>query len=236
VPLHAQHTPARAPDRREVAERDEVPPPATRDAVLLFVRAPVAGRVKTRLAAEIGAEAALRVYTRLAEHTLAEALRLGGVQVRVHFTPADSGDAVRRWLGPGPAYLPQPEGDLGERMRHAFQAAFHEGFRRVVIIGSDLPRMSAELLRRAIQLLDHRPVVLGPATDGGYYLLGLREMQDLFADIPWSTERVLDCTLQRLRAAALEPALIEPLRDVDLAADLPPELQGRGKREEGRVT
>jgi uncharacterized protein len=207
-------------------DRPTEPPPLRTpgDAVLIFVRAPERGRVKTRLAADIGAEAALRVYRRLAEHAVAEALRLGSqVQVRVHFTPAGAEDVVRQWLGPGPTLLPQTSGDLGVRMQAAFDEAFHAGFRRVVIIGSDLPAMSADLLRRAFSLLDHDPAVLGPAADGGYYLLALREpRQDIFRDIAWSTGRVLECTLQRLRAADIEPALLETLRDVDRASDLPP--------------
>jgi len=188
----------------------------------VFVRAPEAGRVKTRLAAEVGAEAALRVYVRLAEHALAEA-RAAGAAVRVHFTPAGAEAAVRGWLG-GPAdYLPQAEGDLGERLERAFAEAFAAGFRRVVVIGSDLPELSAEVLRRAAVLLDGYAAVLGPARDGGYYLLGLRApLPEVFRGIPWSTDAVLARTLDRLRAAGIEPALLETLGDVDEAADLPP--------------
>ncbi len=192
------------------------------DAILVFVRAPEAGRVKTRLAAGIGAAAALRVYVRLAEHALAQA-RASGAAVRVHFTPADAGDAVRAWLGPGAAYLPQAEGDLGERMRSAFDAAFAAGFRRVVVIGSDLPDLSAELLGRAFALLDGHEAVLGPARDGGYYLLGLRRpVPEVFQGIAWSTAEVLAATVARLREMGIEPALLETLGDVDEAADLPP--------------
>lgn len=192
-------------------------------AVLIFVRAPVAGRVKTRLAAEIGAEPALRVYRRLAEHAVAQARALGAdVSVRIHFTPADTGEAVRAWLGAGAEYLPQAEADLGARMRIAFEAAFAAGFRRVVIIGSDLPELSRDTLRRAFALLDTHRAVLGPARDGGYYLLGMREMiAEIFGGVPWSTPRVLDATLARLRAAGASAAMLETLADVDEAADLP---------------
>ena len=194
------------------------------DAILLFVRAPEAGRVKTRLAAEIGAEAALRIYRRLAEHAVAEARALGpDVALRIHYTPATGGAALRGWLGADAAYLPQADGDLGARMRTAFEAAFGEGHRRVLIIGSDLPGLSAEVLRRALRLLDSHPAVIGPAADGGYYLLGLRGMVDgVFDGIAWSTERVLEATVARLRAAGCAPAMLEPLRDVDVADDLPP--------------
>jgi hypothetical protein len=192
------------------------------DAVLVFVRAPEAGRVKTRLAAEIGGEAALRVYVRLAEHALEQA-RAAGAAVRVHFTPGGAGERVKEWLGPGAAYLPQAEGDLGERMRGAFDAAFAAGFWRVVIIGSDLPDLSAELLRRAFALLDAGEAVLGPARDGGYWLLGLRRpVPEVFRGIAWSTAEVFADTVARLRAEGIEPALLEVLIDVDEAADLPP--------------
>ena len=187
------------------------------------MRAPVAGRVKTRLAAKIGAQAALRVYRRLAEHAVAEARALGAdVSLRIHFTPADAGEAVRAWLGAGAEYLPQAEADLGARMWAAFEAAFAAGFRRVVIIGSDLPDLSRIVLRRAFDLLDTHPAVLGPARDGGYYLLGMREMvSGIFDDVPWSTTQVLAVTLERLRAAGVSAAMLETLGDVDEAADLP---------------
>jgi rSAM/selenodomain-associated transferase 1 len=189
------------------------------------VRAPQPGRVKTRLAAAIGAQAALRVYTRLAEHTLAEARALAadGVEVRVHYAPADAGADVRAWLGEGPVYLAQAEGDLGVRMRDAFARAFADGADRVVIVGSDLPEISAPLLRRAFDLLDGSAAGVGPARDGGYYLLGLREMiGGVFDGIEWSTPGVLAATLDRLRAAGVEPAMLEPLSDVDRVEDLPP--------------
>jgi rSAM/selenodomain-associated transferase 1 len=193
--------------------------------VLVFVRAPEAGRVKTRLAAAIGAEAALRIYRRLAEHTLREAAALAGdgVQLRVHYTPADAGDAVRAWLGAGPAYLSQAEGDLGVRMEDAFARAFADGADQVVIVGSDLPALSASLLRRAFGLLDAHPAVIGPARDGGYYLLGLTgPVAGIFHGIAWSTPRVLAATLERFRAAGIHPPLLEELADVDEVEDLPP--------------
>ena len=193
--------------------------------LLAFVRAPESGRVKTRLAAAIGDRAALRVYVRLAEHTLGEArvLAAEGVEVRVHHAPGDADAAVRAWLGQGLAYLPQAEGDLGMRMRDAFARAFADGAERVVIVGSDLPEISAPLLRRAFDLLDGCSAVVGPARDGGYYLLGLTGMVGgIFEGIEWSTPGVLAATLERLRAAGVEPAMLEMLADVDTVQDLPP--------------
>ncbi len=153
----------------------------------------------------------------------ARALAADGVEVRIHHAPAGAGAAVRAWLGEGPAYLPQAGGELGVRMRDAFARAFAEGAERVVIVGSDLPEISASLLRRAFDLLDGSPAVIGPARDGGYYLLGLTGMiGGVFDGIEWSTPGVLAATLDRLRAAGVEPAMLEPLSDVDTVEDLPP--------------
>ncbi|HEX6371662.1 MAG TPA: TIGR04282 family arsenosugar biosynthesis glycosyltransferase [Longimicrobium sp.] len=213
----------RSHDVPGASARSKPRPP--RRAVLVFVRAPQPGRVKTRLAAAIGDGAALRIYRRLAEHTLAEARALAadGVALRVHYAPADAGDAVRAWLGGGPLYLPQADGDLGARMKDAFARAFAGGADRVVIVGSDLPEVSASRLRRAFELLDAHPAVIGPARDGGYYLLGLRRMAGgIFDGMEWSTPEVLERTLERFRAAGVEPAMLEVLADVDTVDDLPP--------------
>lgn len=193
--------------------------------LLVFVRAPRRGTVKTRLAAALGADAALAVYRRLAEHTLATARELAGdgVALRVHHAPADAGEEVRAWLGDGPCYLPQGGGSLGERMEEAFRLAFADGARRVVIVGSDLPGLSAGLLRRAFAALREREAVVGPARDGGYYLLGLaRPVEGVFRRIRWSTPEVLPATLARLGAAGAETLLLEELADVDEVGDLPP--------------
>lgn len=209
-------------------------PRTPRRAILVFVRAPQPGRVKTRLAAAVGDRAALSIYTRLAEHTMAEvrALAADGVAVRVHYAPADAGDDVRGWLGPGPLYLPQADGDLGMRMKDAFARAFADGAQHVVIVGSDLPEVSASLLRRAFDLLDAHPAVIGPARDGGYYLLGLRRMiGGIFDDVEWSTRGVLRTTLERFSAAGVEPAALEELADVDTVDDLPPGWLDQATRE-----
>jgi uncharacterized protein len=197
--------------------------PMTIDAhILVFVRAPEAGRVKTRLAAEIGEAAALEVYRQLAEHTLRAARGVAGAEVRVLFTPADAGEAVRGWLGGEARYEAQAEGDLGQRLEAAFEAAFADGARRVLVVGSDLPTLTPALLRHALAVLACNPAVLGPAHDGGYYLLGLRAPRPrLFRGMPWSTPAVFAETWRRLRAAGVEPVLLPTLRDVDYVSDLP---------------
>jgi rSAM/selenodomain-associated transferase 1 len=192
-------------------------------AVLVFVRAPEMGRVKTRLAASLGAGPALRVYRRLAEHAIAQARALADeARVRVHHTPADAAPAIRDWLGEGLLLLPQAEGDLGARMQDAFSRAFADGCERVVIIGSDLPGMDARLLRQAFAAMDEADAVIGPARDGGYYLLGLaRPVPGVFDGIAWSTPGVFAATMQRLRAAGVSPVVLPTLADVDEVDDLP---------------
>lgn len=196
-------------------------------AILVFVRAPERGRVKTRLAASIGDDAALRIYRRLAEHVLGEVRTLSHLaRIRVHYTPAPAGDAVAGWLGAGPEYLPQRGATLGARMERAFHQAFTDGFERVVIVGSDLPGLTARHLQEALALLDAHPAVIGPARDGGYWLLGLRRpAPELFRDVPWSTATVFPETMRRLRALGLRPALLPELADVDEPADLPPDYR-----------
>jgi uncharacterized protein len=191
----------------------------------VFVRAPERGRVKRRLAASVGDAAALRVYAALAAHTVREALA-SGARVRVHCTPADAVERVRGWLGEGAEYLPQAPGDLGARMRAAFDGAFAAGCDAVVVVGSDLPAMSAALLGEAFAALETHAAVVGPASDGGYYLLGLRgPVPGIFEGVEWSTPRVLAQTLDRLRAAGADPALLPEHRDVDVAEDLTPALR-----------
>jgi len=190
--------------------------------VLVFVRAPEIGKVKTRLAREIGGAEALRIYRRLGSHAVAQADGASAV-LRIHYTPEHDPDAVVDWLGAGRVYLPQPSGDLGDRIAAAFEAAFRDGHAPVVIVGSDIPDLSTARIDRALSLLEDHPVVVGPASDGGYWLLGLREPRpSLFRGIPWSTPRVLAMTLERLRAEGVEPALLPRLTDVDEAKDLPP--------------
>ena len=127
---------------------------------------------------------------------------------------------MREWLGAGGRALPQCDGDLGCRMAAASGEAFADGAERVVIIGSDCPDLATETLARAFALLDDADVVLGPATDGGYYLVGLAAPRDeLFDGIPWSTPDTLRVTLEVARARGLRVALLEEKRDIDTADD-----------------
>jgi len=185
--------------------------------LLVFVKNPVLGRVKTRLARTIGDAKALWVYERLLEHTRRAA---GGVAAQRWVCYSDFVPAADAWLEGG--FTPcQQEGEtLGDRMGRAFRQGFAAGCRPIVIIGSDCPGVSPALLEEAFRQLASFPVVLGPATDGGYYLLGMNRMIDLFRDKPWSTPAVLAETVADLQRADIPYALLPALSDVDEAADL----------------
>lgn len=186
--------------------------------IVIFARLPQAGQVKTRLIPALGEEGAARLYARLLEHTVAEAMA-SGLEVELRTT---GGEPVqfREWLGDGFAITSQGEGDLGERLARVDPPA--------LVIGSDCPGISAPILKAAADALDDRSVVLGPATDGGYYLVGFREpVPYLFADMEWSTSNVLAETLGRLVSRGIGPAILPELSDIDTAEDLAawPELQ-----------
>lgn len=180
-----------------------------------MLKAPVAGRVKTRLAAELGAEAACAAYRRLVEHQARE-IPLGWPVV-VHFDPPEAAASIREWLGPGADYRPQVAGDLGTRLAAAM--ARHE-FQRgpLFFIGGDCPYLDSGRLAGAAQALECADVegVLVPAVDGGYVLMGLKVPQArLFEGIAWSTGQVLEQTLARAREVGLRMTLQPALEDVD---------------------
>lgn len=194
------------------------------DHLLIFAREPVLGRVKTRLAAGIGPDAALATYRELLTLT-ATAVAAAQVPATVWLAeapapPADAAHPRPEW--PGHPWQVQPAaGSLGERMRHAFAAAFAAGASRVVIIGTDCPGLTADLLRQAFAQLATHDLVVGPATDGGYYLLGMSTLHaDLFADKQWSTAAVLPATLADAARLGLRVAQLPPLADIDSAHDL----------------
>lgn len=187
------------------------------DEILVFVKYPRPGRVKTRLAAALGTDRAAELYRSFVEMLLAR-LRDGGLDPVVLFDPQEPEARYREWLGEG-RYRAQRGADLGRRMAAALQESLDGGARRAVLIGSDSPHLPPARLHRAFQALEVDPVVLGPCADGGYYLVGVREsVPDLFDGIPWSTPGVLQATLAR--AGALPVALLEEDFDVDTPEDL----------------
>lgn len=186
--------------------------------LIIFLKAPHPGSVKTRLAKTMGADAACNVYRRLVEILLANLSTLPHVELR--YVPDGAEAEIQPWLRPGWQSCAQGEGDLGRRLETAFTQAFSCGSEKIVVIGSDCPAISVKDIREAWAELKTHDLVLGPATDGGYWLVGLRGPEPtIFEGITWSSDNVLAETLQRAKQANLKTRLLRILADVDTEKD-----------------
>jgi len=194
----------------------------------MLTRHPDSEQAKTRLVPALGRRGAAVVHRALAERVAAEVLALGATDEADVEVWHDRGPTrrMRSWLGPLPRYRAQPQGDLGRRLCALFERAFREGARRCVAVGSDCPAMTADHLRQALASLDSAEVVVGPATDGGYWLIGItagaagRALPAVFDGIRWGSADVLRQTLGRARERHLHVTLLEKLPDVDRPEDL----------------
>jgi uncharacterized protein len=195
----------------------------SQECLIIFTRYPEPGKVKTRLIPALGAVGAATLHQRMVEHTMAQvnALRsLRTLRVEVWFTGSSIAQ-MQEWLGTDVNYQPQPAGDLGNRMRSAFKTAFSEGYTSAVIVGTDCPDLSSIILEQSFSALERHNLVLGPAIDGGYYLIGLRRLvPELFEGISWSTAEVLRQTLAIAHQLELTSMLLPYLSDIDLPSDL----------------
>jgi uncharacterized protein len=187
--------------------------------LLIFIKNPILGQVKTRLAATIGTAEALRVYTQLLAATRRAAALLADVRCVVYYSDEIAeNDAWHNDIFAKRQQLQSP--DLGERMAAAFAEAFAAGAEKVVIIGSDCPDLTTAGIEAAFDALDACDMVLGPAADGGYYLLGLRTMQpNLWRDMTWSVATVCAETLRRAAQKNLSVQRLPTLTDIDTYAD-----------------
>lgn len=205
--------------------------------LIIFLKYPEPGKVKTRLARVIGNEKACEVYTRLAEGILKNisSKKPGRYDLSIFYAPADKGNEIRSWLKPvlnddsetGIQYIPQEGDDLGERMSNAFHRVLRaKEYTKAypcnaVIIGTDCPGIDIALIESAFGILHEKDVVIGPSEDGGYYLLGMsRFIPDLFKDIAWSTDRVFSQTIKRIQKNDLSCDLLKVLIDIDTPEDL----------------
>lgn len=202
--------------------------PDARCAVIVMAKAPVAGLAKTRLIPALGAVGAAALAVRMLDHAVGEALAAGIGPVTLCGAPEVSHPAFVALARDARVQLqPQGEGDLGDRMRRAFERALatHD---QAVLIGTDAPALDAAALRAAAAALDAHDAVVAPAHDGGYALIGLRRVAPrLFEAMPWSSAQVMALTRERLREAGLRWSELPALRDIDEPADLV-HLAGRG--------
>ena len=187
-------------------------------AVLIFAKNPVAGKVKTRIAATMGDKIALSVYQQLLNHTFNITSYLPVDKIVFYSDYVEENDL---WSSGAYDKKVQNGEDLGRRMENAFADAFVEGNEEVIIIGTDCAELSAEIIMKGFAHLRKYDVIIGPATDGGYYLLGMNKLHPgLFRDIDWSTDKVLEQTISVCRQNKIDFHLLPELSDIDNEADL----------------
>ncbi len=194
--------------------------PVNKMHLIVFTRYPEAGRVKTRLIPALGEKGAEILYRKMVEMTMAQARAFGG-EVEVHFS-GGSHQLMRSWLGEQLQYRKQKGTILGDRLYNAVVEAFDENNSKVVVIGTDCPGLTTGHIERAFNLLDRSDLVLGPAFDGGYYLIGLKKVvKELFSGIKWGSDLVYRQTIEAAERANLRIAELEKLADIDCPSDLP---------------
>jgi len=189
-----------------------------KDALIIFTKNPEAGKVKTRLAATLGDKEALAIYRQLLSHTISATEYLPVdkfVFYSNHIGQEDFWDSKHYYKEVQQGF------DLGERMKNAFAATFQKGYDKTVIIGTDCPDLNAGIIMNAFAYLNSHDVVIGPAEDGGYYLLGMKQLHSqLFEKITWSTSIVLDETVRKCAVLRLGYYLLPVLKDIDEEKDL----------------
>ena len=196
--------------------------------LLFFIKNPEKGKVKTRLASAIGDKMAVKLYKRFLLEMLFT-LNGGTFLFYLCYYPENSLVDLTRWLGDHYLYMPQTGENLGERMKNGFVEAFSMNFKRVVLIGSDIPELPLEFIEEAFTSLKEKDAVIGPSLDGGYYLIGFKDKtfsSQVFKGIPWSTERVFEQTTKILEREGLTVHFLKPLRDIDKVEDLGNFLRG----------
>lgn len=189
---------------------------ANNNALIVFAKNPLFGKVKTRLAADIGNDKAFEIYLKLLYRSYQNTknVKYGKFLYLSDFKDKDLFDEnYQQKLQQGK--------DLGEKMKNAFNEIFDSAFTKIIIIGTDCPDLDENILNEAFKKLDEYDIVLGPAIDGGYYLLGLKESADeLFENIDWSTDKVLFQTVNKINESKKNFYLLKELTDIDTVSDL----------------
>ncbi len=191
--------------------------------LIIFTKFPEPGKTKTRLSPALGKAAAADCQRQMTEHVLAQAQQLthqDAIDLQIHYHGANL-STLRAWLGPRLTYCAQSGENLGQRMARAFFLNFQKGYNRIILIGSDCPDISPAILRSAITTLRPVDLVLGPATDGGYYLIGLHQPHpELFTEVDWGSNKVLAQTITHANHLNLSISQLEALHDIDTPSDL----------------
>lgn len=193
--------------------------------LIVFVKSPILGEVKTRLAKSIGAKKALKVYEQILDYTKKISLEVDCDSVIVFH----HGKEVQKWFWQedGVRNLIQSEGDLGAKMKSAFKALFEEGYKELIVIGSDCLEITTQHINGAYKALNESDFVIGPAQDGGYYLLGCKSIKSLFVfdNMPWSNASLFKETKKLIKSESQTVSLIEELSDIDYIEDIKPQFK-----------
>lgn len=188
-----------------------------KQALIIFARNPVRGKVKTRLAATMGHDKALSIYQSLLEHTVQITEQLTCDRYVFYADGISKNDI---WSDDLYLKKNQEGKDLGQRMLHAFDTLFQQGYQKIIIIGTDCFELSFSILLDAFTALDEKEVVIGPSEDGGYYLLGMRQFFPfLFEGKAWSTDTVYNSTIQQLKMHKISYGILPILNDIDTEDD-----------------
>lgn len=187
-----------------------------KNALILMTKAPRIGTVKTRLQPELTAGQALRLYQAMVEDTVRQFKAVNFCDLKIFYHPGDADGEMKNWLGDQFEFLPQQGSDPGERMYHAIAEMLKQNYQKVVLVCSDIPTLDSTTIVRAFTNLDDYDVVLGPGKDGRYYLIGMKQpYPDLFEDVAWSTNLVLQQTIQKAGSLGLEIVQLEKKFDVE---------------------
>lgn len=202
--------------------------------LILFTRYPEPGKTKTRLIPVLGEKGAADLQRYMAEDILNRLIvlqRNHSIKIEVRYA-GGSRSLMEEWLGTEVRYTPQREGDLGERMRHAFTDAFQVGTEKAVIIGTDSPDIPEDIVRTSFHLLTLNHAVIGPAYDGGYYLIGFSRdsfESEVFKDIQWGRGTVCKTTVNILKKSGRSVHLLPKKRDIDTVDDLRNLIKSKNK-------
>jgi rSAM/selenodomain-associated transferase 1/rSAM/selenodomain-associated transferase 2 len=192
-----------------------------KSSLILFARYPTIGKVKTRLAKDTSGDFARRFYKVCAGSILREISKARSFNKYLFYTEADEREKIMKWAGANYFYALQNGSGLGDKMLNAFNLAFSHYAEKVIIVGTDVPDLNSELIKQAEKKLEEFDLVIGPSHDGGYYLLGMKKVyEELFVDIPWSSNSVFQVTMQRAAKLGLNIVTLQLLRDIDTKKDL----------------
>ncbi|MFC1807964.1 TIGR04282 family arsenosugar biosynthesis glycosyltransferase [Candidatus Omnitrophota bacterium] len=214
------HSNAAQPIRKKKMRTRQQAEPAAKDILIIFAKYPAPGKVKTRLAKEIGKEKAALLYASFVK-SIVERTRSRYYKQVIFFSPSNRKKEFKDWLGRDIEFTAQKGSDLGARMADAFKISFSKNAEKVIIIGTDSPHIDNKRIEQAFKMLRKHEAVIGPSQDGGYYLLGLsRFTPKVFGGISWSTDKVFDQSVNILENERISYSILPAGFDIDVAGDL----------------